>query len=94
MEMQKKQYISEEFDEKLTRSRCRTGDVLVAIVGATLGRIGFIERDEQQGNINQNITKITISDLRFSPKFVAVFWTQNWVKFSFTDYQPKQHNRI
>lgn len=73
MEMQKKQYISEEFDEKLSRSRCRTGDVLVAIVGATLGRIGFIERDEQQGNINQNITKITISDLRFSPKFVAVF---------------------
>ena len=73
MEMQKNQYISEEFDEKLSRSRCKTGDVLVAIVGATLGKIGFIERDEQQGNINQNITKITISDLRFLPKFVAVF---------------------
>ncbi len=73
MEMQKNQYISDEFDEKLSRSRCRTGDVLVAIVGAILGRIGFIEREDQQGNINQNITKITISDSRFLPKFVAVF---------------------
>lgn len=73
LNMQKNQYISAEFDEKLSRSRCRTGDVLVAIVGATLGRIGFIERDEQQGNINQNITKITISDSRFLPKFVAIF---------------------
>lgn len=78
MEMQKNQYISVEFDEKLSRSRCRTGDVLVAIVGATLGRIGFIEKDEQQGNINQNITKITISDSRFSPKFVAIFLDSKW----------------
>ena len=71
MEMQKKQYISEEFDEKLSRSRCRTGDVLVAIVGATLGRIGFIERDEQQGNI-QPIIVILELKLKIYMKVVRI----------------------
>lgn len=73
MEMKKNQYISEEFDKKISRSRCKKGDVLVAVVGATLGKVGFIEKDEQQGNINQNITKITVTDSRFLPKYIAVF---------------------
>ncbi|TWP26701.1 hypothetical protein ETU09_09050 [Apibacter muscae] len=67
------QFITEKFNKKIIRSFSKKEDILLAVVGATLGKIGFINKFEQEGNINQNIARIRIINKNFLPEYVAIF---------------------
>ena len=73
----KNQYISEIFNSKIIRSYIKKGDILLAVVGATLGKVGYVYSEELEGNINQNIARIRINDERFLSEFVAIYLNSN-----------------
>ena len=73
----KNQYISEIFNSKIIRSYIKKGDILLAVVGATLGKVGYVYSEELEGNINQNIARIRINDERFLSEFVAIYLDSN-----------------
>lgn len=68
-----KQYVMKDFHNTLLRSKVKHKDILIAIIGATLGKIGFIKENILEANINQNIAKVSIKDEKFNPYFVATF---------------------
>lgn len=73
-----KQYIGPGFHKSLSRSAIKPRDVLVAVVGATLGKIGYVPDDIAEGNINQNIAKLSVCDKAINPKFLAIFLYSNF----------------
>ncbi|MBI4721828.1 MAG: restriction endonuclease subunit S [Candidatus Stahlbacteria bacterium] len=66
------QYIKKEFHDKLNRSAIKPKDVLLAVVGATLGVVGYVPDDIKEGNINQNVVRIRVKDKEVNPKFLAI----------------------
>jgi len=66
-------YITEEFNQAIKRSYCRQNDILLAVVGATLGKIGYIQHFHQEGNINQNVARIRIVSNDYLPEFIAIY---------------------
>jgi len=68
------QFISEEFHNSLERSKVIPQDVLIAVVGATLGQVGYIPDSIKDGNINQNICRLRVKDKdQLIPKYLAIF---------------------
>ncbi len=72
-----KQYISTEFHKKISRSAIRANDVLLAVVGATLGVVGYVPDNIAEGNINQNVARIRVIDKEINPKYLAIFLSSN-----------------
>ncbi|MDL0110857.1 restriction endonuclease subunit S [Campylobacter felis] len=66
-------FVSLEFHNSIIRSKLAPNDVLLAIVGATLGAVGFVSNDIAEANINQNIAKLRIIDDKIKAKFLAIF---------------------
>jgi type I restriction enzyme, S subunit len=65
-------HIAEEVHEKtMKRSQLRNGDVLIAIVGATIGAVGVYSSPEP-ANINQAIAAIRLKD-KISPEYLAAY---------------------
>jgi restriction endonuclease S subunit len=56
----------------MRRSRLRKGDVLIAIVGATIGQTGIYDRDTE-ANINQAIAGVRLDTRRILPKYLVAF---------------------
>ena len=71
------QYISEEFNRKIIRSYVKKEDVLLAVVGATLGKVGYVYSEKLEGNINQNVARIRINYERFISEYIAIFLSSN-----------------
>lgn len=59
-------------------------DILIAIVGATIGKVGIYKSDKQ-ANINQAIAAIRVSDRRFLPEYVLCY-LQSSMGQTFLDY--------
>jgi restriction endonuclease S subunit len=72
-ELKETQYITEEFNSQIKRSEVKVNDIMLAVVGATLGKIGFINDEKKEGNINQNVARIRLSSNEYLPKFLALF---------------------
>ncbi|HLD31150.1 MAG TPA: restriction endonuclease subunit S [Patescibacteria group bacterium] len=72
-----KQYITPEFHKKINRSAIKPNDVLLAVVGATLGVIGYVPDNITEGNINQNVARIRVIDKEINPKYLAIFLSSN-----------------
>jgi restriction endonuclease S subunit len=66
------QFITPDFHKQLMRSAIRSGDVLVAVVGATLGVIGYVPKEIKEGNINQNVARVRVIDKNINPKYLAI----------------------
>lgn len=66
-------FITESFHNSIARSKVMPNDVLVAVVGATLGVIGFVSKNLLEANINQNIAKLRVIDNEIKAKFLAIF---------------------
>ena len=65
-------HIATEIHEKtMKRSQLRDGDILVAIVGATIGAVGVYSSSEP-ANINQAIAAIRLKD-KISPEYLAAY---------------------
>lgn len=67
------QFISPEFHKALSRSSIQAKDVLVAVVGATLGVIGYVPDSIKEANINQNVARIRVVDKTIDSKYLAIF---------------------
>lgn len=70
------QFITTEFHQKLNRSAIKPNDILVAVVGATLGQIGIVPTEIEEGNINQNVSRIRVKEAqlrKIQPKYLGVF---------------------
>lgn len=68
-----RQFITPEFHKQLIRSTIKSGDVLIAVVGATLGVVGYVPDEIKEGNINQNVARIRVIDKNINPKYLAIF---------------------
>lgn len=71
--IEKNQFVTTEFHKKLKRSAVCIEDVLLAVVGATLGKVGYISSREEEGNINQNVARLRINRDYLIPKYLAIF---------------------
>lgn len=72
-DLETRQFITPGFHKKLSRSAIKANDILVAVVGATLGVVGYVPDEIQEGNINQNVARIRIKDNEINPKYLAIF---------------------
>ena len=60
----------------LRRSQLNSGDVLIAIVGATIGSVGVYERNKPS-NINQAIAVVRLRDKEILPKYLCYYLKSN-----------------
>ncbi len=72
-----KQFITPEFHKKLARSKVTSGDVLIAVVGATLGVTGYVPDGIKEANINQNVARVRIKDDDIDGKYLAIVLASN-----------------
>ena len=68
--LDKRKYISEEFHSKLRRSQLRAGDLLINLVGASIGRACLVGPAMTPGNVNQAVCVVTLDPDRALPLFV------------------------
>jgi type I restriction enzyme S subunit len=54
--------IPEEFHEKLKRSQVKGGDVLVNLVGASIGRCGVVPSSIEKANVNQAVAIVRLNE--------------------------------
>lgn len=67
-------YIKKEVHNKLMKSsQLRENDLLIAIVGATIGKVSIFIDKTKEANINQAIARVRISDKAVNPYFVLHF---------------------
>jgi len=65
-------YISEEIDEAMAGSRVRSGDILLNITGASIGRSCIVPMGFGAANVNQHVCVVRLSDPELSA-FVGWF---------------------
>jgi len=66
-------HIPEEFHRKLVRSQLRTGDVLITLVGASIGRACTVPSTVGEANVNQAVAVIRPNSDRVIPEFLVRF---------------------
>jgi type I restriction enzyme S subunit len=65
--------IPDAFHEKLSRSQLRGGDVLINLVGASIGRTCVVPEILGSANINQAVAVITVNVVELSADFLVHF---------------------
>lgn len=65
-------YISEEDNEKLTRSKLEENDILLTITGADFGRIAPVRKNHLPANINQHSVRLHFKET-IDPYFVSTY---------------------
>ena len=73
LDAQKAVHIPEAFHEKLSRSQLRSGDVLINLVGASIGRACIVPKIVGAANINQAVAVITPNAEVLSSEFLTHF---------------------
>lgn len=63
-------FIPMDFFHKLARSRLEVGDVLINIVGASIGRAAVWNGEVKQANINQAVAVVRVDQSRAKPHLV------------------------
>lgn len=67
MNKQKRKYISEEFHKKLRRSQLKENDLLINLVGASIGRSCLVTKDILPANINQAVSVTSLNNEKIIP---------------------------
>lgn len=67
-------FCSEKFHNHNKKSSIKSGDILFAAVGATIGKLAIVQDEIKEGNINQNIAAVRITDKNVNPYFVGFFF--------------------
>lgn len=71
--LRNRKYIPEEFNEKLSRSRLKKNDLLINLVGASIGRACKVDERLLPGNINQAVSVVSLKEKEFHPDFVIYY---------------------
>jgi len=64
-------FISEEIDEDMKNTRVKSGDVLLNITGASLGRCTVVTPDFPPANVNQHVSIIRCIDKMLIPQYLC-----------------------
>ena len=65
-------FISEERNKKLEKSELKPNDVLLVIVGATIGKVALVPENIGKCNISRDIAKISVRE-RINPEYVLFY---------------------
>ena len=66
----RKKYIPEGFHAKLSRSALKEDDLLINLVGASVGRTCLVPKDGVPANINQAVAVTTLVETKIIPEFL------------------------
>jgi len=72
LDLEEETRIPKEFHDKLERSQLRPRDVLINLVGASIGRAAMVPETITEANINQAVGVITLGP-ELKPKFLVQF---------------------
>jgi len=67
-------FCSEKFHNQNKKSAIKPDDILFAAVGATIGELAIVQDEIKEGNINQNIAAVRITDKNINSYFVGFFF--------------------
>ena len=80
-------YIGEEVHEEMNGTKLRSGDVLLNITGASIGRCSFVPENFGEGNVNQHVCIIRPAaklDYKFLNYCLSAPWGQKQILSSYT----------
>jgi type I restriction enzyme S subunit len=66
-------YLPLEFHEKLKRSKLQKGDILINLVGASIGRSCLVSRDLGEANVNQAVAVFRVKE-SYWPPFISYYF--------------------
>lgn len=66
-------YISDETHLKIARYTVDEGDVVITIVGANVGDVGYVSDDLVGANLTENAAKLVVDRKRYDPVFLKYF---------------------
>lgn len=69
-------FVSEKVHERMKRSKIYPNDILIAIVGATIGQIGLVTDDYKEYNSNQALAIVRPTDKKYSHYLSIVLETK------------------
>lgn len=67
---EKDKFVAEEFHNKLERSKLKENDLLVNLVGASIGRGALMSKQFLPANINQAVSRIELKKEKINPIFL------------------------
>lgn len=71
IDLSQKVHIPEAFHEKLSRSKVLSGDVLINLVGASIGRVCVVPEGVGDANVNQAVAVITVNTDTIDPEYLV-----------------------
>lgn len=71
LNLQNKKYLPFDFHKKQKRSQLRRNDILINIVGASIGRLALFDQDFENANINQAVCLFRVDDSLACPEYVV-----------------------
>jgi len=74
-------FCSEKFNIQNKKSEIKSGDILFAAVGATIGELAVVQDKIKKGNINQNIAKVRINSNEIISPFAGIFFGSKFGQF-------------
>ena len=70
LDCKKDKFVANEFHDKLERSKLKADDLLVNLVGASIGRGALVKKEHLPANINQAVAKIELDKSKINPRFL------------------------
>lgn len=63
-------YLTEEVQKKIQKYIVNTNDIVITIVGASVGDVGFVKNEFDGFNLTENAVRLTDFDKRVNPRFL------------------------
>lgn len=81
IDISKPKYVSADFHTKLSGSQLRTGDLLINLVGASIGRSCVFTQYEGKANVNQAVGVVSINEPLFASYLLQLLQTNQGKTF-------------
>ena len=78
MLLEERAYLSKEFNEKQPRSVLQSGDILINLVGASIGRVALGADEINGGNCNQAVGFVRLDGSVYLKQFIVYFLLSPW----------------
>ena len=73
IDLKEKKFLPIGFHEKQKRSKLMARDVLINIVGASIGRIAMFNEDFKDANINQAVSLFRVNQTKVKPEYIVQY---------------------
>ncbi|HEX8516022.1 MAG TPA: restriction endonuclease subunit S [Bacteroidia bacterium] len=82
-------YITDENQKPITRYISNTNDILLTIVGATVGKCGLVPEELDGHNITENFARLIVNRELFNPQFLTYCLQSKIVQYQIEAYTGK-----